>query len=290
MSRVYWHTKDRTVELRGSERAWLSHVANGPAEAAWDLNASIDSVKHAVRIINMVPEEKRGYVGEYLRAAQQTADWPTAQRLTDALGVHLRVDGFDFQVAGHTLHSYDVGMNTTLVAGSDVLRLAAKIHGYCESHMWIDEPDQEWVAGIIDDGLQAGIFRSGVWYEPAPGAERKWSSQGWDDVTELLRSPDTGPVVLSYSVCESFPSRHLSDWQPPEDDPDGDSWYELPGDEQWDLAFAGLASSRPWLQLTPESLTGRTFGPPVTFYDLFAPDRDERVRRAFAGALVPAAD
>lgn len=280
MSRVYWHSRTRTVELHGSERAWLNHVANGPAEAAWDLDASIDSVKHAARIINMVPEGKRGYLGEYLRAAEETPSWHATQRLTDALRVHLRVNGFEFEVAGHTLHSYDVGLNTTLVAGSDVIRVAAKIHGYCEKHLWVDEPEQEWLARIIEEGLQAAIFRAGYSYEPTPGAERKWSSQGWQDVLALLREPGTGPIVTSFSGTAHFPNRYITDWQPPEGDPDGDSWYDLPHDEQWDMAMAGLRSQGPHFQLTPDSLAGKMFGPPVTIYDLFSPDRDERVARA----------
>lgn len=288
MSRVYWHTKTGGAELHGSERAWLSHVAQGPADAAWDLNASIDTVKHCARILDLVPAAKRGYLGEHLRTAQERPDYQTAQRLVQLIGTHLRVDGFEFEVAGHTLHSYDVGMNTALVAGSDAVRLAAKIHGYCEKHLWVDEPHQEWLAGIIDDGLKVGVFRSGFWYEPASGAERKWSSQGWEDVAALLRKPGTGPVVTSFSVTESFPNRYITDWQPPDGDPDGDSWYDLPDDEQWDLAMAGLQGRGPHFKLTPESLAGKMFGPPVTIYDLFAPDRDERVERAFA--LPPAVD
>jgi hypothetical protein len=57
-------------------------------------------------------------------------------------------------------------------------------------------------------------------------------------------------------------------------------WYELPTDERWRLGMAGLYWERPWAQLTPDTLAEVMFGPPVTVWDLFAPDRDERVRAA----------
>lgn len=46
--------------------------------------------------------------------------------------------------------------------------------------------------------------------------------------------------------------------------------------------MGALRERRPWARLAPDTLTEVTFGPPVTIYDLFAPDRDERVRTAFA--------
>lgn len=149
---------------------------------------------------------------------------------------------------------------------------AAKIHGGCEIHMWIDEPHQSWLADIIDDGLYIGVYRQRA---------------GWQDVQGLLREPDTGPVVMSFSVSDGFPNRYVADWTPPEDDPDGDSWYDLPRAEQWDLAMAKVREKR-HLELSPDTLAGVAFGPPVTVYDLLAPDRDERVARAFA--LPPAVD
>ena len=61
-----------------------------------------------------------------------------------------------------------------------------------------------------------------------------------------------------------------------------EAWYELPDDERWDRALEGLRGSKPWLQLSPETLTGNTFYIPVTVYDILAPDRDERVAAAAA--------
>lgn len=219
------------------------------------------------------------------------------------------VQGLPLEVAGAELHSNNVELNTALAVGNEPLALAAKIHGWCESHCWVDGPDRNWLADIIDAGLEAGLYRRGIWYEPAPGAERKWSSQGWESVTELLRSRDDGPVVLSYSVCDQFPNSHIAGWKPPFDEawkPDWaeggglaeweamsaeekgehqrdsrhDEWYDLSGEQQWAMAMDGLRRERPWAQLGPDTLRDITFHLPVTIFDLFAPDRDERVRRA----------
>lgn len=45
-------------------------------------------------------------------------------------------------------------------------------------------------------------------------------------------------------------------------------------------ALAGLRRKQPWARIAPDTLATSSFGPMVTVYDLFAPDRDERVRRA----------
>lgn len=299
MSRVYWHTRQRTAELHGSERAWLDHVASGPAVAAWDLTQSSGAVDRAAEILAMVPEGERGYLHEDLMAAQRAEesnrlyyeahpvgigrpDFEPARRLVSSLSTSLHVGGLPLDVAGHRLHTRNVDLNTALVAGSDVVRLAAKIHGSCESHAWIDEPDHEWLAGIIEDGLRAGIFRAGMWVESLVGGARMWHTQGWEDLLDLLRTQGVGPVVMSFSVGDSFPNRFIADWQAPADDPDGATWYDLPDDEQWDLAFAGLQSRRPWARIGPDTLAEATFGHPVTIYDLFAPDRDRRVEKAVA--------
>lgn len=338
MSRVYWHSKERDAELRGSERAWLGALADGPSRAAWGLSDPHADYDRAKRIMEMVvPAPDRGhgesYLHTYWRAAEeqerhnsqlwaqakeQGIRWPATdyepqRKLVSSLSVALRVNGVEMEAAGQRLHSSSVDLNTALVAGSDPVKLAAKIHGWCEVHCWIEGPDREWCAQIIDSGLRAGLYRRGLWYADQPdGPLDKWSDQGWSDVLALLRERGDGPVVLSYSVCDQFPNRSVAGWEPPTDvdltpgwakdseqgraewaamsDEDradycaetgGDLWDELPGDEQWELAMAGLRRERPWARIGPDTLAEVTFAEPVTVYDLFAPDRDRRVRAAF---------
>jgi hypothetical protein len=323
MSRVYWHTRERTAELRGSERAWLAWVANGPAGAAWDLDTT-RGLERAAQILAMVPEVPDGeyganYLHRYLREAQVQHDrnlaayvgWKPGQplnnptsyeqerRLVSSLQTSLRVRGLKLRVAGAELDTANVDLNTALVAGSDPIRLAAKIHGWCEVHCWIEGPDRKWIAEIIDEGLTSGIYRRGLWYADQPdGPKDKWSSQGWEEVLDLLRERDDGPVVLSYSVCDQFPNADISTWMPPwpesvpekwdaltpeqqtEREERYEAWYDLPEDEQWDRAMAGLRERRPWARIASDTLAEVTFGPSVNVYDLFAPDRDERIRQA----------
>lgn len=339
MSRVYWHSKYRTAELRGSERAWLGHVARGPADAAWDFDPVGSSTMDRIALLlGMVPpESEESYLHRYLREAQEENERHRAaiaanrlgtynpeprQRLVQAVSTALRVNGFPLTVAGVQLDTSNVELNTALVAGSDPVRLAAKIHGWCETHCYVEGPDRKWLADIIDEGLRAGIYRRGLWWvdRPCDGPaenepDRQWSDQGWGDVLDLLRESDDGPVVLSYSVTDSFPNREVAGWEPPpmpdgwvpnwadtdeglaeweQDYPTaedkaayyeeraGDAWYDLHWDEQWDTALAGLRRDLPWARLGPDTLTEVTFHYPVTVYDLFAPDRDERIRAALA--------
>lgn len=339
MSRVYFHSPSGEAELRGAERAWLGFVAAGPARAAWGLDRHVD-LERMAEIVAMVPEVPDGqyganYLHTYLREAQAEdaankraydgwkpgspqagpTSYEASKRLLSSLQLRItgRGTGDDvFEVAGQRLGVADVALNTALAAGSAPVQLAAKIDGWCEVHAWVDGPDRAWLADIIAEGLASGIYRRGLWYADLPDTPRdKYSTMGWEEVQVHLRSRDDEPVVMSYSVCDQFPSRAAAGWEPPPmpdgwtprwvDDDDGraewerdyptpeqkaeqyaesagDTWYDLPSDEQWSLAMAALRTDRPWLQLTPESLGGTTFGPGVTVYDLLGPDREERVR------------
>jgi len=300
MSRIYFHTPSGIAELRGSERAWLRSVAQGPAETAWDLDPHRD-LERARTILALVPEVPDGphganYLHTYLRQAEAQeqankrayAGWqpgqplagPTShepqQKLINALRTALRVDGLRMVVAGVDLHTANLDLNTALVAGSDPVRLAAKIDGWCESHCWVDGPDRAWLAGIIDQGLTAGLYRKGLWYSNTPDGPRdQWSDQGWGQVLELLRARDDEPVAMSYSVCDQFPNPEIAGQESA-----GDQWYDLPEGEQWQTAMDGLRRDRPWARLAPDTLAEVMFGLPVTVYDLLAPDRDDRVRAA----------
>lgn len=302
MSRIYWHTRERTAELNGSERYWLESLACGPAEAAWD----VDELDRVEQVLAMVSHDgAHGYLRQALRDAQRAQTGPhgdlfaKATRAIRALRLALRVQGLDLDVAGHRLRAANIGLNTALVAGSDPVRLAAKVGGWCEFHCWVDGPDRGWLAGIIDDALDAGLYRRALLVKNHPAdPSGRILSQGWEDVLDLLRESGDGPVVLSHSCTEWFPNHGIADWEPPpmpadyrpdltESDREDyyadevfDQWDALPVGEQWDQAVVGLKRQRPWAQLTPGTLATVSFGPPVTVYDLFALDRDERVRAA----------
>lgn len=319
MSVLYFTSPSQEVSLAGPERHWLGNLVEGPAMAAWDLDRSIDTLAQCAKILAMVPEVSDGPYGENylhrdLREAQveddrlraQSKDWkpgtPPAwrynreplHRLVQALRMRLGVVSFKdttFHVAGAEVHAANVLLNTALAAGADPIRLAAKLFGW--NHIIIDGEHRAWLADIIDAGLRGGGYRTGM---------------RWDEIAAMLLASASEPVVTSHSTGNAFPSAHLAGMYPPlpdgigEDDWEAydrlpetvrhareeaveaadEQWDELDEREQFDRALAGLRASRPWCQITPDSLAGRTFGPSITAYDLLAADRDERVRAALA--------
>jgi hypothetical protein len=220
--------------------------------------------------------------------------------LIDVLRTCLRVTDVPLQVGDHVVYSANVELNTALATGNYAVCLAAKIHGWCEIHPWIEEGDRDLFADLIEDAILDGVYRSGLWYTEGDG-QRTWHDQGWADVMALLRDVTThpGPVVLSYSVCEEFPNAYVSTQMPPwptgvpetwdaltTEQQDARrtaslAWYDLPEAERWDTAMAGIRNRNPWANLTPENLAITTFGPGVTLFDLFHPDRVDRVKAAF---------
>jgi len=228
----------------------------------------------------------------------------------------------DLEIAGVRVGTADIRLNTALRLGNDVIKLAVKIAGWAESHAWFDGKDRAWAADLIDQGLKTGILRDGMWYVDGPSEvlpkdhpARQWSDMGWSEVTAFLRERDDEPVVLSYSVADDFPNWAVAGWTPapmPEGwapdwaDSDegrtewerdyptdaeradyyrgnaGSQWYDLPDAQRWEMAMAGLKANSPWLRLGPDTLDYWTFGPGVTVFDLYAADRDVRVRRAAA--------
>lgn len=114
-------------------------------------------------------------------------------------------------------------------------------------------------------------------------AEPRLIDQGWEDVLALLRERDDEPVVLHYSGDRGFPNPEAAAFVLPEDeygDADLAPWDALPDEQQWELALAGERRDRPWVRLAPDTLAEVPSGPMVSVYDLFAPNRDERIRRA----------
>lgn len=316
MSRVYFHSPSGDAEILGRERAWLRHLAAGPAAAAWDLGGS-NAFERAQNIFKLAAPGAGDYVRDYLRAALEQeernnaiyaamkpgtmlgrsgADHGPSRQFVEALRMRLAVDGLELDLFGVHINTVDIDLNTSLVAGSDQVALAAKIHGWCEENCWIDGPDRAWLADVIEQGLEIGLYRRGMGWE-APTGEYDRSA----GVLALLRARDDEPVVLSDSYGDGFPNTSVGDWMPAW--PDGverhwdalteeqqrerqareEEWSELPAERQWEIAMAGLRAERPWARLSADTLRSPMFHQPVSVYDLTASDRDERLRAALAG-------
>lgn len=321
VSRVYFHSPSGDAELLGRERAWLSHLAAGPASAAWDLDTT-NGFDRACFILDMAPEVADGewgsnYLHTMLRTAREQelrnkaiyagmkpgtplgyggANHEPTRQLVQALKTRLSVGGLNLVVCGVQLDTTDVALNTALAAGSDAVALAAKIHGWCESNAWVEGPDRAWLADVIELGLAAGLYRRGMGWD-APTTEFDRSA----GVLALLRARDDEPVVLSDSYGDGFPNTSVGDWMPAwpagverdwnaltaeqqhEREAREEEWYELPNERRWEIGMAGLRADRAWARLSAETLRTVTFHLPVSVYDLLASDRDGRLRAVLVG-------
>lgn len=340
MSRLYFTSPSGTAELSGAEFAHLRSVAHGVGEPFWRIG-DLDDIADLLSLAPRDPRAGYAYLHDSLdkALAEKAANdekWAERERegrqgfpntvhdaqdgLRRSVEIFLHGDSLPLQIAGHTVRSADVKLNTALRLGNDVIKLITKLAGWGESHAWFDGKDRAWAADLIDEGVKTGVLRDGIWYVdrvckglPKDQPDRQWSDMGWGQVTAFLRERDDEPVVTHYSVMDSFPNRLIADWTPPpmpegwlpewardeeeraewdRDHPDPedraeyydehiyDLWSALPAAEQWERAMAGLRGRRPWARLGPDTLGFWTFGPGVTLFDLYAADRDERVQRA----------
>lgn len=255
MSRVYFHSPSGTAEVRGSERAHAAQLINNLLWTALQLDGF--SVPHPFRVF--LPPDA------YLHGI-------TDDRFTDSLKTWL-AHSHDSRIcfppdspiaAGESVSTFTVALNTALVIGSDPIKFLARLHGQCEVHSWVDGPNRPWLADIIESGSKTRILRE---------------YGGWQSVLKLLRSRADEPVVMSYSVCESFPNRQLANWG---DDPDGERWNQLATDERWRLALAGLRAQDGWLEMTPDrwDYPDYHFGTGTTGFDVYSAMTTVRAKKA----------
>lgn len=80
---------------------------------------------------------------------------------------------------------------------------------------------------------------------------------GWEGLSGWLLKSRVEPIVLSYSVTDSFPNSRIAGW---EDDRGGGHWDDLSVKLRWELAFRKLVSSSPLLELRPENWATYKFG------------------------------
>lgn len=260
MSRVYFTSADRESELHGSERAYLgslvSHLALSILDPRWRR-------EELERLLNY-PDRWR-HLGN---------GWPQSASWIDNFSTSWSVGG-DTWLAfeGRSLSPFEISLNTATLIGSPQLKAAAWIHGQCEVHGYVEGKDRAWLADIFEEGVETGIYRRGLREIP----------QGWEDVIEHLRENADGPVVMGYSVTDSFPSdraimeselegfKTYSVTRP--GSYDLDLYYELPQEEKWEVGMRWLNSNEANLGAFGPDRLDRTYGCSVTAFDLFDDDR-----------------
>lgn len=241
MSRIYFHTPAETAAVSGRERGLLSNLcSNALLFALGDLDFHDGAQPW---ILKHLPS------GCYLHQHPDINSIKTWLRVSSGSDARLYLRGESFDL-------FDVQLNSATVLGGDALKLAAKIHGQCEIHCYVEGTNRNWLASLIEDALNKAIFRKDL---------------GWEEVITLLRKADGSPVVCSYSVCEQFPNAGVANWTPPKDedgDDNHDAWFDLPNEEQWSLAMDGLRKHGGGLEMKPDEWDDFFFGPkPVSGFD-----------------------
>lgn len=239
MSSITFHSPSGAVDVRGPERFSFARYAN-------------DALISALGLQGLEDVAWTRSIGKLL-APPPTYRIDSAETLKTLLSVSERAA---FRVEGTTIAATALGLNTLIATGSDPMILAARIHGQCEIHAYVEGRNRAWLALIIDRGMESGIYRQGM---------------GWEAVSGLLRSNAKAPVVLAYSVCESFPSQEAArrgGWAPKTADED-EEWYELPAKKQWDWAITGIRATR-GLELCPDEWAWPDFffDAPVTAFQV----------------------
>lgn len=230
MSRICFHTPDNTAEVHGSERHYFAGLC---AEITYGVlrQYAEDEYNRPALLRKAYPPD------HYLQAGDFAKKFHT-HLIVAHEPVHLRDQEIDL---------FQLSLNTALAFGSDPLRFAARLHGQCEIHTYVEGPHRAWLAEIIKDGLRLEIYREG---------------QGWNDVIALLEHDDETPVVTSFSVCDGFPNTHVAGWNPSLNEygeKDWDAWYDLSEETQWNMSMEGVRKVK-YLELTPDNWKSYSFG------------------------------
>lgn len=255
MSRIYFHTPTETVEVYGSERAYIGLLC----------------AKMATGVFDMLPwERKRDLLPD---------GWQESNPKQH--GITLRMDRTFSLLLGSSFEDrfsygqqiFDCVLNTVLRTGSPAMQLAARIHAQCEIHGYVEPEDGEFIASMIEEGLEIGIFREHRPLDEVPTEDLN----GWREVCRVLRAGEI--VVTSYSICDGFPNAAVAvdggTWDLPKvgdrdpadrvegDDPeegDWDLWYGLSRSEQWELAVRALRTDTRGLRWAKEGWSQFYFG------------------------------
>lgn len=242
MSRVYWHSlSEHEAELRGSERAYCDALVSRFGMAMLGIYGWTD--RHAAIWTVVAPDSWPAKMLREGKVAEAAASLETHFRGTFS-------DGPFVDIGGRSVSIPYAVMNTAIQAGSMQMGLAARIHGNCENHLWVDGPNRAWLADIMERGRAIGIYRE---------------EMGWESVIELLRKRDDEPVVTSFSVTDQFPNltvaREAGDapkptpeqWEEHGEDARWMAFSELPEAEQWDRCMKALRARGAHYELRPDN-------------------------------------
>lgn len=275
MSHIRFQTKQNEACVGGRERHFCSGLISNMAKGLGDFDGFL----------------RFKYKPEEVHIAMRTLGIGHKMELDHYLMGMLNPER---TIGDETFNKWWVELNTALVCGSDEMRFAVRVHASCETFGYVEDPNREWLAGIIERGLTVGILRE----------ESQGYGRGWRDVIDLLMGPDDGPVVMDTSVADSFPIV-FAEGDHTEDDGchrGGDglaegaelscpiclhyrNFAELTHDEQWDRAVVWLREQDAQyecgfgLEMKPDNWAQYRYGDGRTVFDMKAAIYAEYDRR-----------
>lgn len=293
MSRIYFHFDDEdSVEILGPERAHFGIMSEDFAKGILGLAPGYGYGSNLIE--KLAPFINPNH--PLTDIPPRTAEWD--RTLSTALNLFGRDEVFAWK--GHAFPAIDLVANTVLAVGSDPMRLGVKINLLCEVHGYVMGYHRGWLADLIEEGYEEGLYRKGYWRADNKHAMDElagiditqeamvFKSMGWPELITKLREGRSGPVVMSFSVTEGFPNENAAGWMPPW--PKGvepiwdalseeqqtarkerqEGWLSLPHHRHWDLAVKGLKARR--TPIEPKNLRTRRFGYGISLLDLLNHD------------------
>ncbi len=224
MSRVYFHSPMRTVEVQGAER----HICGGIMRRFYVAMLRHDSWDKEDPLLNFIPDDSYAKNG-------------------DNVELYLGGGG-DLIVDGKRVDQLHAALNTAICGGSRSVVFAARLHAQCECHAYVEGWHRSWLADVIKRALKDGILRM----QP----DDMQYDRGWFRVMAFLRERDDEPVVTSFSVCRQFPNAHIEGEKGDDED---EAFRALPIVEQWRIGMNAIRKIRR-LEWHPATFCDAVFG------------------------------
>lgn len=269
MSSIGFHSPQGTVSIHGPERANAHILCSDLLVMALGIQHEQDTEHRRSSLRRLVP-------GLYQKETGSEWIHHSINFLRD-FELYIRSDsraGLIHYRGG--INAFHAALNTAIVAGSDPIRLLARIDAQCELHGYVEGKNRAWLAGIVEEGIAQNILRTAYDGSAYKDSEDDW--WGWQRLVQMLQEREDEPVVMSHSSGDHFPNLGILH-------EDGQSfsqkkWYALSSDEQWEQAMTALRhmNESQHLEISPDALPSDKWGNGLSGYDLRAMLDDEIVR------------
>jgi len=275
VSRIYLHSPSGEARVYGTQRHAFGNLCNSLACAV--VGSSMCGEPHW--LVQFLPKDC------YLLRGNASAAFRGPVFDTDLHG-YLRYSQNDFLTTsdGEKIAIGIAIANTVMRLGSDVVKLACRLHNQCEIHCWAEGPNRAWLADLCERALSDNVFQPLV---------------GWPEAIAFLRARDDEPVVFSYSVCMQFPNPWflLENGSATVDGVEGvddnreealrEEWAEKQWADKaslWQRCMATLRQRWPLLELKPDNWDHYWFGRNISFLDLHSTWLEARWRKEAIGS------